>query len=285
MRPSWLRGGRTQTRGTTASCEINQLMIIVKCFNNNGRLTGAQRFVRCFSKFDYQEFEEEIRQRRQKSKNEQKKTFPDQDEQSQDSSSGSSNSYSNGEKASVITLPQNIARDLTLLNVPKYVSREDLKKQYHKLAKIYHPDVMQKHEYSENQRLKMEERFKEFNQAYERLVKWVGERDKTLDDDLLKGLRPGVKVNREDGSVTYTIGKLQLEGKRSTLDRQQLLLEMIEDDLNLKEPVNFKRYLIGIWLLFGAYVFYKDFKSYYAHLSTPLENVDYTQSYFKLIQL
>lgn len=72
----------------------------------------------------------------------------------------------------------------------------------------------------------MEERFKEFNQAYERLVKWVIERDKTLDDDLLSGRRPGVRVNKEDGSVTYTIGKLQLEGKRTTLNRQQLLLEM-----------------------------------------------------------
>jgi hypothetical protein len=54
----------------------------------------------------------------------------------------------------------------------------------------------------------------------------VAERDKTLDSDLDRGLRPGVKVNKEDGSVTYTIGILQLEGKRTTLDKQQLLLEM-----------------------------------------------------------
>lgn len=42
----------------------------------------------------------------------------------------------------MILTPQ-VTRDLQLLNVPKYVSKEDLKKQYHKLAKIYHPDILQ----------------------------------------------------------------------------------------------------------------------------------------------
>jgi hypothetical protein len=28
------------------------------------------------------------------------------------------------------------------MNVPKYVSKDDLKRQYHKLAKIYHPDIL-----------------------------------------------------------------------------------------------------------------------------------------------
>jgi len=113
----------------------------------------------------------------------------------------------------------------------------------------------------------MEERFKEFNLAYERLIKWINERDSLLDDDLLKNRRPGVTVNTEDGSVTYTIGKLKIEGKRSTLDKQQLLLEMIEEDLNLKEPVNIRRNLIICWLLFGAWFFYKDFKEYYKRMS------------------
>jgi hypothetical protein len=66
----------------------------------------------------------------------------------------------------------------------------------------------------------MEERFKEFNLAYERLIKWINERDSLLDDDLLNNRRPGVTVNTEDGSVTYTIGKFKIEGKRSTLDKQ-----------------------------------------------------------------
>ena len=72
----------------------------------------------------------------------------------------------------------------------------------------------------------MEDRFKEFNQAYERLLKWISERDQTLDDNLLRGNTPGVKVNEADGSVTYTLGKLRIEGKRSSIDKQSLLLEM-----------------------------------------------------------
>jgi hypothetical protein len=47
----------------------------------------------------------------------------------------------------------------------------------------------------------------------------VNERDKLLDTELERGNRPGVKINKEDGSVTYTIGKLQIEGKRSALDK------------------------------------------------------------------
>jgi hypothetical protein len=72
---------------------------------------------------------------------------------------------------------------------------------------------------TDSQKKKLEDRFKEFNLAYERLMQWIIERDGQLDDDLLHHRRPGVKVNTEDGSVTYTIGKLKIEGKRSTLDR------------------------------------------------------------------
>ena len=94
----------------------------------------------------------------------------------------------------------------------------------------------------------------------------MNERDKTLDEDLLKGRRKGVQVNKEDGSVTYTLGILKIEGKRSTLDKQQILLEMskeflfnhliVEDDLSLREPVNLKVYLFIAWGLFGVYYFY-----------------------------
>lgn len=96
-----------------------------------------------------------------------------------------------------------------------------------------------------------------------------------MEDDLKYHRRPGVKVNTEDQSVTYTFGKLKIEGKRSTLDKQQILLEMIEEDLNLKEPVNMRRNLIICWLLFGSWYFYKDFKGYYKRMSQPIEGVDY----------
>lgn len=51
---------------------------------------------------------------------------------------------------------------------------------------------------------------------------------------------------------------------------------LVEDDLNLKEPINFKRYLIGMWLLFGVTVFYKDASAYIAKLREPVEGIDYT---------
>ena len=81
------------------------------------------------------------------------------------------------------------------------------------MAKIYHPDILSKRGGGQ-----ADEKFKDFNLAYERLLKWVEERDSQMQDRLKSG-QAGVKVN-EDGSVTYTLGKLQLEGKRSHMDKQ-----------------------------------------------------------------
>ena len=106
------------------------------------------------------------------------------------------------------------------------MSREDLKKQYHKLATIYHPDRQAGALLTDPQKQRLEERFKDFKVAYERLVRWVEERDQTLDEDLRHNRRPGVRVNEDGSTVTYTFGKLQIEGKRTSLDRQQILLEM-----------------------------------------------------------
>jgi len=63
-------------------------------------------------------------------------------------------------------MPPEIASDLTLMNLPKYVSRADLKKQYHKLAKIYHPDIIAGDSsklISEEQTKRLENKFKDFN--------------------------------------------------------------------------------------------------------------------------
>jgi hypothetical protein len=46
--------------------------------------------------------------------------------------------------------------------------------------------------------------------------------------------------------------------------------------LNLREPVNFKKYLIVTWLMIGISVIYKDFKGYYAKLSQPRDAIEYS---------
>jgi hypothetical protein len=59
---------------------------------------------------------------------------------------------------------------------------------------------------------------------------------------------------------------------------------LVEDDLNMKEPVNMKRYLFMTWALAGAYIFYRDFKKYYEKMSKPLSGIDYSQSFWTLIK-
>ena len=88
------------------------------------------------------------------------------------------------------------------MNLPKYTSKADLKRQYHKLAKIYHPDLSRSNATpSEAEQKRREEKFKDFNQAYERLQAWVDERDAHLDESLRAGSHPsGVRLEKEEGS-------------------------------------------------------------------------------------
>ena len=44
----------------------------------------------------------------------------------------------------------------------------------------------------------------------------------------------------------------------------------------MKEPANMRRYLWMLWGSIGAFVFYEEFKAYYARMSQPLEGVNYT---------
>lgn len=65
----------------------------------------------------------------------------------------------------------------------------------------------------------------------------------------------------DDGDVTYTLGALKLRGKVSQLNKQQLLIEMIEDELTLKEPRNLMKWLFRFWLVVGIYQGYKIYHS------------------------
>ena len=56
---------------------------------------------------------------------------------------------------------------------------------------------------------------------------------------------------------------------------------IVEDEFKLGEPKNLKKYLVILWLGIGMWVFYKDFKYYYAKMSKPREGVDY-YNYFKI---
>ena len=48
----------------------------------------------------------------------------------------------------------------------------------------------------------------------------------------------------------------------SQLNKQQVLESMIEDELTLKEPKFFMRYLLCFWGVVGTYAFYQDFLDY-----------------------
>ena len=61
----------------------------------------------------------------------------------------------------------------------------------------------------------------------------------------------GVEVNKEDGTVTYTLGSLVVRGKVKELNKQELLLQMVEEDLTLKEPKSLMKWLYFLWALVG----------------------------------
>ena len=106
------------------------------------------------------------------------------------------------------------------------MSKTDLKKQYHKLAKLYHPDVQRSGvTLSDKDQKRIEEKFKTFNQAYERLQKWIDEREARFEESLRAGNHPsGIKMEEGSGGeqgehqVTQTIGKLVVRGKLSHVD-------------------------------------------------------------------
>lgn len=73
-----------------------------------------------------------------------------------------------------------INRALEILELPKFITQDDIKKQYRFLAKKYHPDLggdVQKME--------------EINHAYRLLMKYIEEFRYTFDDDEINRQYPG----------------------------------------------------------------------------------------------
>lgn len=51
---------------------------------------------------------------------------------------------------------------------------------------------------------------------------------------------------------------------------------MVEEDMDVREPRNLRRYLILVWIGFGIYAFKRDFNKYYMKLKMQREDVDYS---------
>ena len=64
---------------------------------------------------------------------------------------------------SKLGIDHRVRHSLQLMNVPNTVTLAELKIQYHKLAKIFHPDMQQSKQHS----TKMEGRFRQLQESYE----------------------------------------------------------------------------------------------------------------------
>lgn len=164
-----------------------------------------------------------------------------------------------------------MSADLTLMNLPKFVARADLKKKYHLLAKQCHPDLHSA-AVSEAHQRRLQDKFKNLNEAYNRLLLWCDERDGDLEQALREGTHPSGFRTEADGEVTFKIGKIQMRASRRDLDKQKLLAEMIEDELVLGEPLHFVRWLACGWLLLGLWYLQGDWRAYRGLLASRIEN-------------
>jgi len=75
---------------------------------------------------------------------------------------------------------EEIENALEILELPKLISKEDIKKQYHFFAKRYHPDLGGESE-------KMEQ----INYAYKLLMKYIEEFRYTFDEEEISKQFPG----------------------------------------------------------------------------------------------
>ena len=75
---------------------------------------------------------------------------------------------------------------LEVLALPQMVTRSDIKKQYHFLAKQYHPDIA-----------KESQKMEEINHAYALLMKYIEEFRYTFDDEEISKQFPGVNYAKQ----------------------------------------------------------------------------------------
>ena len=189
--------------------------------------------------FNFQEFERERREQRQQSQNQHKP--------------GDEAVGAGRQQPSLIQMPPQVAADLNMLNLPKYVSRADLKKQYHTMAKKYHPDATP---HGANH---LQDKFKLLSEAYARVETWVDERDRLLEEQLKQGTHASGFQAGAGGEVTYKLGRMSLSANRRDLDKQKLLAQMIEDETTLGEPYGFVRWMWMGWAGLGMWYLYDDY--------------------------
>ena len=73
--------------------------------------------------------------------------------------------------------------------------------------------------------------------------------------------------------MTYSYGALKVRGKASQLNREQLLIEMVEEELTFGEPKNLMKWLIRFWMIVGGWVMWDQFMNeddgYWLRLCAP----------------
>jgi hypothetical protein len=58
------------------------------------------------------------------------------------------------------------------------------------------------------------------------------------------------------------------------------LTSIVEEELNLGEPKNLLKWMVYVWMMFGIWIFYKDFKKFSKKISEPIDGIDY-DAYFQ----
>ena len=109
-----------------------------------------------------------------------------------------------------------------ILNISPNASKNDIKKQYKKLAKMYHPDV--------NSSLEAELRFKEINKAIEILL----DDEKRKNYDALR-------------TVTKTIYKNSYKEEKKETKKEEKIAPINGDDITVNVKIDFQEAILGTY--------------------------------------